>query len=47
LDPDDHLLKALQANSVQHHAAQVLRRLLGELKRIEVLLVDAGLMPDE
>ena len=32
--------------AAQRHAAKVGRRVLGELKRIEGQLVDAGLMPD-
>ena len=32
--------------AAQRHAAKVGRRVLGELKRIEGRLVDAGLMPD-
>ena len=33
--------------AAQRHAAKVGRRVLGELKRIEGQLVDAGLMPDD
>ena len=33
--------------AAQRHAAKVGRRVLGELKRIEGRLVDAGLMPDD
>jgi hypothetical protein len=33
--------------AAQHHAAMVGRRVRGELKRIEVQLVDARLMPDD
>ena len=32
--------------AAQRHAAKVGRRVLGELKRLESQLVDAGLMPD-
>ena len=33
--------------AAQRHAAKVGRRVMGELKRIEGQLVDAGLMPDD
>ena len=33
--------------AAQHHAAAVGRRVMGELKRLERQLVDAGLMPDD
>ena len=33
--------------AAQRHAAEVGRRVLGELKRIEQQIVDAGLMPDD
>ena len=33
--------------AAQRHAAQVGRRVMGELKRLENQLVDAGLMPDD
>jgi len=33
--------------AAQRHAAKVGRRVLGELKRIERQIVNAGLMPDE
>ena len=33
--------------AAQHHAAEVGRRVMGELKRIEQQIVDAGLMPDD
>ena len=33
--------------AAQRHAAEVGRRVMGELKRIEGQLVDAGLMPDD
>ena len=33
--------------AAQRHAAKVGRRVLGELKRIEGQLVDAGLMPND
>ena len=33
--------------AAQRHAAKVGRRVLGELKRLERQLVDAGLMPDD
>ena len=32
--------------AAQRHAAKVGRRVLGELKRLEKQIVDAGLMPD-
>ena len=32
--------------AAQRHAAKVGRRVMGELKRIEQEIVDAGLMPD-
>ena len=32
--------------AAQRHAAKVGRRVMGELKRIEQQIVDAGLMPD-
>ena len=32
--------------AAQRHAAMVGRRVMGELKRIERQIVDAGLMPD-
>ena len=32
--------------AAQRHAAKVGRRVLGELKRLEQQIVDAGLMPD-
>ena len=33
--------------AAQRHAAEVGRRVLGELKRLERRIVDAGLMPDD
>ena len=33
--------------AAQRHAAEVGRRVMGELKRIEQQIVDAGLMPDD
>ena len=33
--------------AVQRHAAEVRRRVRGELKRIERQIVNAGLMPDD
>tara|TARA_B100001093_G_scaffold195753_1_gene188214 strand:- start:77 stop:289 length:213 start_codon:yes stop_codon:yes gene_type:complete len=33
--------------AAQRHAAKVGRRVMGELKRIEQQIVDAGLMPDD
>ena len=33
--------------AAQCHAAEVGRRVMGELKRIEQQIVDAGLMPDD
>ena len=33
--------------AAQRHAAEVGRRVLGELKRLEQQIVDAGLMPDD
>ena len=33
--------------AAQRHAAEVWRRVMGELKRIEQQIVDAGLMPDD
>ena len=33
--------------AAQKHAADVGRRVMGELKRIEQQIVDAGLMPDD
>ena len=33
--------------AAQHYAAKVGRRVMGELKRIEQQIVDAGLMPDD
>ena len=33
--------------AAQRHAAKVGRRVMGELKRLESQLVDAGLMPDD
>ena len=33
--------------TAQRHAAKVGRRVMGELKRIEQQIVDAGLMPDD
>ena len=32
---------------VQRHAAEIRRRVRGELKRIEIQIVDARLMPDD
>ena len=33
--------------AAQRHAAKVGRRVMGELKRLEKQIVDAGLMPDD
>ena len=33
--------------AAQRHAAEVGRRVMGELKRLERRIVDAGLMPDD
>tara|TARA_B110000091_G_scaffold93339_1_gene101818 strand:+ start:735 stop:854 length:120 start_codon:yes stop_codon:yes gene_type:complete len=33
--------------AAQRHAAKVGCRVMGELKRLECLLVDTGLMPDD
>ena len=33
--------------AAQRHAAEVGRRVMGELKRLEQQIVDAGLMPDD
>jgi hypothetical protein len=33
--------------TAQRHAAKVGRRVLGELKRLEQQILDAGLMPDD
>ena len=33
--------------AAQRHAAKVGRRVMGELKRLEQQIVDAGLMPDD
>ena len=33
--------------AAQRHAAEVGRRVMGELKRIENAIIDAGLMPDD
>ena len=33
--------------AAQRHAAEVRRQVMGELKRIEQQIVDAGLMPDD
>ena len=33
--------------AAQRHAAKAGRRVMGELKRLEQQIVDAGLMPDE
>ena len=42
----EHGLQTKDKLEAQRHAAKVGRRVLGELKRIEGQLVDAGLMPD-
>ena len=36
-----------ERQAAQRHAAKVGRRVLGELKRLERQLEDAGLMPDD
>ena len=33
--------------AAQRHAAEVGRRVMGELKRLEQQIIDAGLMPDD
>jgi hypothetical protein len=42
-----HGRQAKDKLAAQRHAAKVGRRVVGELKRIERRIVDAGLMPDE
>ena len=42
-----HGRQAKDKLAAQRHAAAVGRRVMGELKRLERQLVDAGLMPDD
>ena len=41
-----HGLQTKDKLAAQRHAAEVGRRVMGELKRLEQQIVDAGLMPD-